>query len=258
MRWLELHFNLVHCRLIILLHPTVSSFQMCLEIPIAQKKQPAMGLPPNWTFAFARNTKYYSSSSHAHIPGLFIYHPEYETKTFRSIEAAVANVPRLRTYNQNVVTDFYNHIGIIARGKTKGGARKKKRAPRPRIINSPSAVSQKPKAVGTGTVLSPQDLYANRCKQCELCIKQDCGACWSCRTNRKQPKCSRRAVCLQKVCQYIMKLRNHFFYIRKVLTHFFLSDRCALLYQTNRRSSRQRACHQDLRSYSSVTNPLGT
>lgn len=179
---------------------------MCLEIPLSQKKQPAFGLPPNWTFAFARNTPYISKSGQAHIPGLFIYHPEYETRTFRSIEAAIVYVPKLKNYNQNVVTDFYNHIGIVARGKAKGGASKKKSA-EPRIINSP-VVPQKPKAVGVGTVLSPQDLYANRCKKCELCMKQDCGACWSCRSNQKNPSRSRRSVCLQKVGDYDVNVRD--------------------------------------------------
>lgn len=191
---------------------------MCLGIPLSQKKQPAFGLLPNWTYAFARNTPYISKSGQAHVPGLFIYHPDYETKTFRSIEAAVVYVPKLRTYNQNVVTDFNTHIGIFARDR----ANSKKQRAEPRRTSL--AVSQKPNAAGVRTSgLSPRDLYANRCKQCELCMKQDCGACWSCKSNKKNPNRSRRAVCLKNVRACAVNVRDRcLFLIPQALTRIFL------------------------------------
>lgn len=48
--------------------------------------------------------------------------------------------------------------------------------------------------------MTPQQMYSRRCKKCHNCIKPNCGACWSCRTNKKSPSNPRLRVCLQKMC----------------------------------------------------------
>lgn len=156
---------------------------MCLHIPDPQKRQAAKGLPSGWTFVFARDTPYITKSGQPHVPGLFIHHSECNKK-FRSIEAAVVFCPKLKDFNPNVVAEFNNHIGVIAEGKGKRDSEKKSEA-----SASPS---------GADVPLSPQDMYARRCDQCELCLKPDCRSCSSCRSNTKNPG-RRRAVCLHKV-----------------------------------------------------------
>lgn len=49
------------------------------------------------------------------------------------------------------------------------------------------------------TTLSPRQMYASRCKWCELCIKPDCGSCATCMNNSRASSNHGREVCLQKV-----------------------------------------------------------
>ena len=85
---------------------------MCLAIPDQQKEQPAKGLPPGFTFIFTRDKPFHHRKKRSYVPGLFISHSSYSIKTFRSIEAAVDFIPRLRTFNPNVIADFNRHIGV--------------------------------------------------------------------------------------------------------------------------------------------------
>lgn len=48
--------------------------------------------------------------------------------------------------------------------------------------------------------LSPRQMYASRCKWCELCMKPDCGSCATCVNNSRASSGHVREVCLQKVC----------------------------------------------------------
>lgn len=172
---------------------------MCLHIPDSQKKQPAKGLPSGWTFIFSRDKHDTSKSGQAHTPGLFIHHPECD-KSFRSIEAAVSYLPKLKTFNRSVVTDFKMHIGVLGASDEKG-SNKKRAGSREITISQKSKSSHSsvdtPKGM-TGGTLSPQEMYVQQCGNCELCVKPACGSCFSCRSNRKAPSHIRR-VCLQKV-----------------------------------------------------------
>ena len=48
--------------------------------------------------------------------------------------------------------------------------------------------------------LSLSELYGKRCKTCALCLKEDCGHCYSCLTNEDICELNRpKLVCLQKV-----------------------------------------------------------
>lgn len=185
---------------------------MCLEIPVSQKKQPAKGLPPGWTFIFAHNTRYGHGSTRDYTPGLFISHRDYPTQTFRSIAAASSRVKKLKEFNPNVVEDFNAHIGIGASTSTGGNKRKTEQN------GSSVAVSRKPKPSppstgslsylvedATGLSLGPQEMYARRCNECELCTKPDCGSCASCRSNNRASSNGTREVCLQKVSQIVRR-----------------------------------------------------
>jgi hypothetical protein len=55
------------------------------------------------------------------------------------------------------------------------------------------------KASIPATVLSPREMYAHRCKRCDLCIKLDCGSCLSCMNNKRTSSKNEREICLQKV-----------------------------------------------------------
>lgn len=51
----------------------------------------------------------------------------------------------------------------------------------------------------TTAVLTPKEMYEQRCGGCEMCRKPDCGLCATCRANEGAPD-HERQVCLQKVC----------------------------------------------------------
>jgi len=171
---------------------------MCLEIPESQKKQPAKGLPPNWTFLFTRNKAYRKLGKRTYIPGLFIFHPNCQ-KTFRSIEAAAVYVPKLKTYNPNVVADFNRHIGVTPMDAAAASPRRTKV---PKASKLPSSVSSKGKAAAGSSqdaIESPmtlEELFESACGVCFNCKKDNCGQCSSCLSNITF---RRRQVCLQKV-----------------------------------------------------------
>jgi len=51
----------------------------------------------------------------------------------------------------------------------------------------------------TLTTMSPREMYARRCDECELCQMPDCGACLSCRRNKRAAPNHEHEVCLRKV-----------------------------------------------------------
>jgi hypothetical protein len=168
---------------------------MCLAFSDAEKKQPAKGLPPTWTFLFRENRPY---RGQAYVPGLHIYDSTAKL-SFRSVEAAIANFPKkVLQFNKNAAQDFYRHIGIkpvspnvptaisaAATGpslKAKASVKAKKK----------SESSLKPAASPS----SLEELLEASCGDCLNCSKEDCGKCSSCISNRTSfPK----EVCLQKV-----------------------------------------------------------
>ena len=145
---------------LILLHAIGVPFQMCLEIPISQKKQPAVGLPPNWTSCSLRIRRYFEELPRSYIPVSSFITPNTKLRRFDRLKPRYALCTDPQDFQSECYYDFNTHIGIFARDKAKG---KKQRA-EPRSTSL--AVSQKPNAAGVGTAgLSPRDLYANRCKQ---------------------------------------------------------------------------------------------
>ena len=153
---------------------TYNHLQMCINIPIPTKAQPAVGLPDGWTFAFQEEKP---SSKNAYIPGLWIF---WKKKQFRSVEAACAVVPTILEENPGAVNDFYTHVGIDLT----------------RVLGS--LQSQQPSLVtnGLGAVSSPmtlEELLKHKCGECMNCHKDDCGRCASCMLN------PRTQVCIQKV-----------------------------------------------------------
>ena len=157
---------------------TFNCLQMCINIPIPTKAQPAVGLPDGWTFVFQDEKP---SSKNAYIPGLWIF---WKKREYRSVEAASAVVPTILEENPRAVRDFYKHVGIDL------------------TCVSGSLQSQLPSSVtnGSRTVsspMSPEELHENKCGECVNCRKDDCGRCASCMNNKQATR--NRQVCLQKV-----------------------------------------------------------
>lgn len=136
---------------------------MCVIIPETQKKQPAEGLPPNWTFVFSRDKRYGRKGQRAYVPGLFIFHPDCDV-AFRSVEAAVVYVPKLKAQNPKVVSEFNRHIGIV---KSKGDG---KEAGIKSIMRSSRRNAE-------------ADLGQAACGECENCAKQACRKCAACKSS---------------------------------------------------------------------------
>lgn len=150
-----------------------------------------MGLPPGYTFIFTRDKPFHHRKKRHYVPGLFISHPSYSIKTFRSIEAAVDFIPRLRAFNPNVIADFNRHIGVQTIGNVISSRRK--RPPKA----SPVALSASAEGITHDQeCMTLEDLYDARCGACENCCKDDCGQCSACLSTGSS---SRRQVCIQKV-----------------------------------------------------------
>lgn len=172
--------------------------QMCLHLPLSQKKQPAKGLPPGWTFIFSKNTTYKSKTGRAYVPGLFIYHPECDM-TFRSVEAAVVYSPKLRISNPNVVAEFYTHTGVSA--LSSNPSLKRKKSPRTTLpAGAPkegsTSLQMNVSSKSRGSPMTLEELFNSRCGTCVNCSKVDCGQCSTCVSTGSMP---RRQVCIQKV-----------------------------------------------------------
>lgn len=56
--------------------------------------------------------------------------------------------------------------------------------------------SYQPEPTPRNSHLSLQDLWAKRCGECKMCMRDDCGKCKSCLSNKN---CSNQGVCLHKV-----------------------------------------------------------
>jgi len=174
---------------------------MCMAIPDSRKKQPAKGLPPKWTFLFTRDKRYSNKGKRSYIPGLFIYHADYP-KTFRSIEAALVYVPKLKTYNPNVIVEFNRHIGvkspgmIMAERKNEIGRRDKSNgSPLSPLVTLKGKDENLSRKRSHQSPMTLEELFESRCGACVNCDKDDCRECASCLSNRS----SYRQVCLQKV-----------------------------------------------------------
>lgn len=70
--------------------------------------QPAVGLPPGYTFLFKEDLP--RLTSYPHTPGLYIYHLEGR-KMFRSTEAALKSLYGYAKRNPNAKQVFNRHIG---------------------------------------------------------------------------------------------------------------------------------------------------
>jgi len=165
---------------------------MCLRIPESEKKQPAQGLPPTWTFLFKENRRYANKNKNkACTPGLYIYNPKHPKVCFRSVEAAVNQRQKeVMSFNPNAVADFSRHIGVTPQS-----------AAIPRTSLPPAAPSSGKKRANKGgkSLVSPmtlEELFQGRCGECVNCEKDDCGQCSSCLSNYSS---RRQQVCLQKV-----------------------------------------------------------
>lgn len=167
--------------------------QMCLEIPDEEKRQPAHGLLPHWTFVFKENRPYYKGNN-AHVPGLYIF-PDNPSVTYRSVEAAISNVPKkLLDYNPNAVSDFYRFVGVKSVTETEGSSSQTKS----KKVPSRNAAVKRKKA--SSAPMSLEELFENRCGECVNCNKEDCGECFSCLSCLSNTDGSQRQkVCLQKV-----------------------------------------------------------
>lgn len=160
---------------------------MCLQISDSQKKQPAKGLPPGWTYLFSADSFGKGKSGQSYVPGLglSLYQPESNT-TFRSIEAAVVSVPELMTFNPNVCSDFNGHIGTLVKGSYSKLKKSSKTAPIPPVAPM----------TGRTSTMTLEELLDRSCGMCVNCSKDDCGECSSCVSKATSP---RRQVCIQKV-----------------------------------------------------------
>jgi hypothetical protein len=148
-------------------------------------------LPPGFTFIFKRDKPPRHITKRSYTAGLFISHSSYSIKTFRSIEAAVDCIPRLRNFNPNVIADFNRHIGVQTISNAIPSRRK--RSPKAAPVPLSASAEEIPHGKACMTL---KDLYDARCGICENCRKDDCGQCSSCMSTGSS---SRRQVCIQKV-----------------------------------------------------------
>jgi hypothetical protein len=86
---------------------------MCYELPVDEKAEPAVGLPPGWRFLFAEARQYPTNSPHEVIPCLRILSPG--GRIFRSVEAAV-NLFKFQN-GEMIANKFYYHVGLPQKGK---------------------------------------------------------------------------------------------------------------------------------------------
>jgi len=194
---------------------------MCLCIPESEKKQPAQGLPPTWTFLFKENRRYANKNKNkACTPGLYIYNPKHPKVCFRSVEAAVNQWQKeVMSFNPNAVADFNGHIGVTLQSATMASTSLPPTAP---------SSGKKPANIGGKSLVSAmtlEELYRSRCGECVNCKKHDCGQCSSCLSN-----CSSRhqRVCLQKVSSNNVDICNALSYARQNLNHIHETS-CVLL-----------------------------
>lgn len=161
-------------------------------------------MPSDWTFIFTQNKRY--NGRRSYVPGLMIFHPKYTTVTFRSAEAAVQQVPELRRSNPNVVTDFYDHIGIKPTDMA-ASDRSSPKAPTAMVASETVAVGREvrrePKPKRPYEERNSLEVVVSRngpCGICKNCTKDACGECSRC-TNSPD---GANPQCFQKVRSFLL------------------------------------------------------
>jgi hypothetical protein len=74
--------------------------------------------------------------------------------------------------------------------------------------------------------LSPREMYARRCNDCELCKKPECGSCASCTNNKSASTDDEREVCLQKVGDSVVTIYVLYHLIGAMLTYMCFILQC--------------------------------
>lgn len=121
------------------------------------------------------------------MPGLSIFHPDCP-KIFRSIEAVVNYVPRLRERNSKVISEFNRHVGI----KTTDY---RDMYTNPKVAASPSSKSSMYSNPAHSRLKTGSAVGKGACGGCTNCMKAPCEKCFMC----KEDAAGDGTSCLQKV-----------------------------------------------------------
>ena len=88
-----------------------SAAQMCLAIPDDQKKQPAIGFPPGWTFYFTNA----DSVQPTPLARLVLVSPK--NLLLRSVDSAINRHKKILSFGPTLKRLFHAHIGILPSGE---------------------------------------------------------------------------------------------------------------------------------------------
>lgn len=166
--------------------------KMCEKIPLKNRVQHALSFPQGWYYIFGPPSY---DESDRDMKGLVLFAPN--GRKYRSAEKACNHNPKgLSSVDPKV---FYSHVGLPLPGFSAATA--KKGAP---YFGTQSKITVPPPPMVDQKLLTPQELWKNRCGNCPNCLKPECLKCASCVSNMRKAAAGNgdgsRECCLQAMC----------------------------------------------------------
>jgi hypothetical protein len=192
---------------------------MCRKIPEELKAQNAFCFPIGWRFFFDPiiNTSK-SSISATTLDGLVLLGKS--GKKYFTVEGAASHCRKELGPIDQLAEHFYAHVGLSPpeeegskkrRGEAEGLERPEERGSNKRRKTVPDEIAAT-HSVSTASSLDPappvqhnrdqplklEELYLRRCRHCDMCIREECQKCASCKLNASRTRRCKE-VCLRKV-----------------------------------------------------------
>ena len=187
--------------------------QICCRIPEEKKALQAPYFPKGWLFFFdaEKNTKLPDRD------GLVLLAPN--GRRYQSVENAMNHNPISILKRSPDARTFYLTVGLpsryddipiggMKRRNSTGSASDSRNSKRPRSELPSSSESHAtpthlninfaPGEFENGELCTPKQLFQMKCGVCEMCQKEDCKVCATCRRNSSHT-CREKEVCLRKV-----------------------------------------------------------